>query len=323
MKTRLVVIVSILFLFLSTSVVVKAQENLIRIPSQVEVETLNLRLDEVAEIKGSSKFIEQVKDLSLGQTPAPDYQREIYRDDLVYTLRQEDINLNQIKLQVPYQFNVRADYTPFGVEKLINYGREYIKNELDYESEKIKVEALNAPEELLVPQGEISFEVAKNRNRRLLGVNMLPLKVLVNGELYRKLYLKFETKLEAVVLMPKERLKQGDSLTADLFSREKKLLTKDPGDYVSSTEELKDKVLTRSLSSNQILKRDMLSTPELVERWQEVKIIAEVGGVVVTTQGKALENGRRGDIISVKNTNSDQKIEAKVVASDQVKVVTN
>ena len=322
MKTRLVVLACILSLLLLT-VGVKAQGNTILIPSQVEVETLKLSLGELAELKGSSKFIEQVKDISLGQTPYPGYQRVIYRDDLIYALRRKNINLAEINFRVPYQFSVRADYQPLAVKKLVDQGREYIKEHLNYKEERIKIEVFNPPEELLVPQGKISFEVAKNQNSRLLGVNMLPVKVLVNNGVYRKFYLKFETKLEARVLVPKRRLQQGESLRADLFIKEEKLLTNAPKDYVSSTKELKNKVLTRSLGPRQTLKRDMLAAPELVQRWQEVKIIAEVGGVVVSTRGKALENGRRGDIIRVKNISSNKKVDAKVVAPNQVKVVIN
>ncbi|MBM7556999.1 flagellar basal body P-ring formation chaperone FlgA [Halanaerobacter jeridensis] len=322
MKARLVVLVLLLLLIMSTTTIL-AQENSIIIPSQVQVPTLNIKLNSIAEIKGSSAFKEQVKDLSLGQTPYPGYQRVIYRDDVIYALRQENINVGQINLRIPYQFTVRADYNPLAIDKLSEYGRQYIKSNLKYDEEKIEIETLNPPEELLVPQGKINFKVVKNYNRRLLGVNMLPIKVLVDGQLYRKFYIKFSTKLRVQVLIPKKRLEQGQSLTADLFVQRERLLTNAPDRYVSSFQALENKVLTRTLAAEQILTNDMLATPQLVTRWQKVKIVAKVGGVVVTTTGKALENGRKGDIIKVKNTNSNQTIEAKVVAPNEVEVVIN
>ena len=322
MKARLIVILCLLLLIMSAATT-WAQENSIIIPSQVQVKSLNIKLNEVAEIKGSSKFIDQVKGIDLGQTPYPGYQRVIYRDDIAYALRQHNINLAKVNLRIPYQFTVHADYEPLAVDKLIEYGRQYIKSNLQFEKEKIEVKALNPPEELLVPQGKTSFTVVKSYNRRLLGVNMLPLKALTDGEVYRKFYIKFSTKLRATVLIPKKRLPQGQKLKAELFTKQEKLLSRSPQEYVSSEEELKDKVLKRTLAANQILKYDMLTTPQLVTRWQEVKIIAKVGGVVVATTGKALENGRKGDIISVKNTRSGKKIEAEVVGANEVEAVIN
>ena len=322
MKARLIVIFCLLLLIMSTTMT-WAQENAIMIPSQVQVKTLNVKLGQIAEIKGSAKFISQVENLDLGQTPYPGYQRVIYRDDVVYALREQNINIAKIRLSIPYQFTVQANYDPLAEDRLIDHGRQYIKSSLQFDKEKIEIKSLNPPEELLVPQGKITLAVVKSYNRRLLGVNMLPIKVLVDGTLYRKFYIKFSTKLRVTVLMPKRRLKQGQELKAGLFTAREKLLSRSPEEYVSSKQELKDKVLKRTLSANQILTYDMLTTPELVNRWQEVKIIAKVGGIVVTTTGKALENGRKGDIINVKNNRSGKKIEAQVVGSNRVEVVIN
>lgn len=322
MKARLVIVICLLLLIMSTAQI-WAQENSIIIPSQVQVQSLAIKLGEIAEIKGTSEFIEKVKDLNLGQTPYPGYQRVIYRDDVIYALRQQNINLKQVNLRIPYQFTVKPDYKSLAVDELVKQGRQYIKNNVSFKGEKIEIKALNPPEELLVPQGKISFVVVKNYNRRLLGVNMLPIKVLVDEQVYRKFYVKYSTKLRVTVLIPKKRLQQGQSLTKDLFMKKEKLLSSSPEKYVSSVDELKNKVLTKTLAANQMLTTDMLSTPKLVNRWQEVKIIAKVGGVVVTTTGKALENGRKGDIIKVKNTSSNQTIEAKVVAPNEVEVVIN
>lgn len=320
MKARLIVISCLLLLIMSTTMT-WAQENSIIIPSQVQVKTLNVKLDEIAEIKGSTKFIDQVKNLNLGETPYPGYQRVIYRDDVVYALREQNINVSEVKLRIPYQFTVRANYEPVVVEKLIDHGRQYIKSSLQFDKAKIEIKALNPPEELLVPQGEIRFAVVESYNRRLLGVNMLPIKVLVNETVYRKFYIKFSTKLRATVLISKTRLEQGQELKADLFTEQEKLLSRSPEKYVSSSQALKDKVLRRTLAANKILTYDLLTTPELVKRWQEVKIIAKIGGIVVATAGKALENGRKGDIINVKNTRSGKTIEAEVVGPNQVEVV--
>ena len=322
MKTRLIVLFCIVTLLLGSAVTL-AQQNSIVIPSQAQVQTLNIRLSEIAKINGSAQFVNKVKQITLGQTPYPNYQRVIYRDDVIYALRQERINLAQVKIRIPYQFKVAADYRAGGVDRLVQQGRAYIKNKLNYKTDKLQIKVLDPPEELLLPQGKVSFEVVKNYNRRLLGVNMLPIKVLVDNSLYRKFYLKFSTKLKATVLRPKERLKTGQSLSPESFSKEERLLTKSPKDYISSKAELTDKVLTRTIATNQFLTADMIATPKLVNRWQEVKIRANVGGVVVTTTGKALENGRKGDIINVKNTSSSKKVEGKVVAPNQVEVVTN
>ncbi|MGM0369251.1 MAG: flagellar basal body P-ring formation chaperone FlgA [Bacillota bacterium] len=322
MKARLIVF-GILLLLIVVAPVTLAQENSIIIPSQVGVESLQVKLTEIAELKGSDEFINQLQDLTLGQTPHPGYQRVVYRDDLVYALQQKNIDLNTINFNVPYQFTVQADYNKLSVDKLIDYGKEQISKELNYKQEKLEIEALNAPEEVLVPQGEIEFEIKDNPSRRLLGVSMLGIKIMVDGQRYRQFHIKFKTEVWREVLLANENLEKGQKLSSDLFTREEKLIDDQREKIVSGEEELSKKILKRSLGAQEILTYDLLETPSLVKRWQEVKIIAKVGGIVVSTAGKALETGHEGDIIKVKNVNSSQKIEAKVVDSNEVEAVIN
>jgi flagella basal body P-ring formation protein FlgA len=322
MKARLI-IYSFVLLLIIVAPVTLAQENSIIIPSQVGVETSQVKLSEIAELKGSAKFINQVQDLTLGQTPYPGYQRVIYRDDLVYALQQKNINLNAINLRVPYQFRVQADYNKLPVAELIDYGKQQISEGLNYKQEKLEIEALNSPEEVLVPQGEIEFKIKDNPSRRLLGVSMLAIKIMVDGQSYRQFHIKFKTKVWREVLLAKRNLERGQKLSADLFTRRDKLMGDRRQKYVSRTEDLSNKILKRPLAPQEILTYNLLETPALVNRWQEVKITAKVGGIIVTTAGKALQTGHKGDIIKVKNTNSSQKIKAKVVGSNEVEAIIN
>ena len=53
----------------------------------------------------------------------------------------------------------------------------------------------------------------------------------------------------------------------------------------------------------------------------KVTILASFKGMTIKTQGEALQDGRIGDNIRVKNTKSGKKIQAQVETSKQVKVV--
>ena len=322
MRAKLLIIM-VMVLVVAIALPTLAQENSIIIPSQVEVRSLDVQLSEIAKIKGNPQFINQVETITLGQTPYPGYQRVIYRDDVIYALQQKNINISELKLRIPYQFTVKANYNQLAVEKLVNYGKSYIIEQLTYQRDKLQIKVLNPPEQLLVPAGKIDFEIEANASRRLLGVNMLPIKVLVDGESYRKFYVKFKTGVWQETLIAKERLARNQSLSEDLFAKQKKLITNGRSKYVSSPAELKNKILKRPVAANEPLTYDLLETPALVKRWQEVELIAKIGGITVATTGKALETGREGDIIKVKNTNSNKKIEAKVVAPNQVEAVIN
>jgi flagella basal body P-ring formation protein FlgA len=64
----------------------------------------------------------------------------------------------------------------------------------------------------------------------------------------------------------------------------------------------------------------MVKAPILIRRGEKVSIIASTGTVTVRMEGKALEAGARGDVITVLNLSSKQKVEARVLAPGKVQV---
>ncbi|MNN87558.1 flagellar basal body P-ring biosynthesis protein FlgA [compost metagenome] len=56
----------------------------------------------------------------------------------------------------------------------------------------------------------------------------------------------------------------------------------------------------------------MLVSPWLVRRGERVSMVARHGDTQAVTQGEALENGRKGQVIRVKNLASGSIIDAQV-----------
>jgi flagella basal body P-ring formation protein FlgA len=75
-----------------------------------------------------------------------------------------------------------------------------------------------------------------------------------------------------------------------------------------------------SLNANTSLRDYMLIRKPTVERGDMVTILAQLGGLKVTTPGKTLERGFEGDLIRVQNTMSKKKIYARIVDDSTVEV---
>ncbi len=82
-----------------------------------------------------------------------------------------------------------------------------------------------------------------------------------------------------------------------------------------------DKVVARvKLLPGTVVLRRHVEVPFAVKRGQLVRIVAEKNGIYVETTGRALQNGRVGDIIRVKNIYSKKVIEGKVKDDETVVV---
>ncbi|MGR5236442.1 flagellar basal body P-ring formation chaperone FlgA [Vibrio alfacsensis] len=75
---------------------------------------------------------------------------------------------------------------------------------------------------------------------------------------------------------------------------------------------------TRRLRAGQIVNPNSVSSPPLIEKGNEVLLIAGKDGFSASTKGVALENGKRGQQIEVKNASSGKVVRAIVTGLNQV-----
>ena len=98
-------------------------------------------------------------------------------------------------------------------------------------------------------------------------------------------------------------------------------LSKDESSYFTQMDELIGKRLRQSLSTNQPIPRQHIGEPLVIQRQEMIEVESVAGQVTVRTQGKAMENGAVGDLISVELIPAREKIYATVVGPLRVRVL--
>jgi flagella basal body P-ring formation protein FlgA len=91
-------------------------------------------------------------------------------------------------------------------------------------------------------------------------------------------------------------------------------------DALPATAGSDDYVLVRQMPANRMLTWQDLARRPLVRKGEEVDVVASEGALLVTMKALAIENGVRGDIVTVRNLESRKDISALVVAQDRVVV---
>jgi len=77
------------------------------------------------------------------------------------------------------------------------------------------------------------------------------------------------------------------------------------------------------LRAGQPLRRTDLMKPQVVHRDDNVTLVYEVPGILLTTRGKALEAGAEGDVISVLNVQSKRTVQGTVTGPNRVNILTS
>lgn len=216
-------------------------------------------------------------------------------------------------------------------DEIVANATEYLKSRLPWPLEEVKIrlgQALKVSAQTQVAKDQVVLESRLRSAYPPIGRVQVGVTVLANGVRQAEVPLFFEiTRMQSVVVTNR-RLDRGETLTAaDLLVDRRE--TRDANDYFTNIDALVGRKLKRSMNALQLLTNQDVSGGAsdgvakagfVVKRRDTVTMVAQVGALQVTTQGEATQDGAVGDVIRVRNPESNSTVNAKVLARGQVEV---
>lgn len=123
--------------------------------------------------------------------------------------------------------------------------------------------------------------------------------------------------IAADVVVASQNIRAGEPIDAASLELARRDVTSTPG-ALTNIEEVAGKTSRRTLRAGQLVDRRWLNESVLVKRNSPVTIVARDAGVEVHVAAEALQSGRRGEVISVKNSRNGTVIRARVIAQGTV-----
>ncbi|MDF2152582.1 flagellar basal body P-ring formation chaperone FlgA [Vibrio sp. CAU 1672] len=119
------------------------------------------------------------------------------------------------------------------------------------------------------------------------------------------------------VVVTKVSMGRSEVVPATNLQLDQRTLTRQEDFYTAITDAAGLET-TRRIRAGQIVNPNNLSAPPLVEKGNQVVIIASKDGFTATTKGVALEDGKKNQQIEVRNSKSGKVIKAVVTGLNQV-----
>jgi len=167
----------------------------------------------------------------------------------------------------------------------------------------------------LVPQGKIELKVKPLNSRKGGGHRAVPVQILVDGKIYRTLILSFNVQILQEVVVLVQPLKKGETISGAKVVLQRVDVSRLHSSPYQGIEQVMGSRATRYLKANTILTKKDLEEIPLVLKGKPVTIQAKIGLVEIAVLGKALADGRRGELIQVQNLDSGKKLLVRVVGS--------
>lgn len=115
----------------------------------------------------------------------------------------------------------------------------------------------------------------------------------------------------------------GEIITKADISWEKYPVRRINRSIETSGQALIGQTVRRAVSANQLIRSTDVIMPVLIEKGSRVTMTFTKGALQLSAQGRALDDGGRGDIIRVMNDKSNLTLEAKVLGPDNVVVMAS
>ena len=122
------------------------------------------------------------------------------------------------------------------------------------------------------------------------------------------------------VLITRQPLARGARVRESDLELVERNLSNLPYGYYIDIQPVEGMLAKRTIAAATVITPQMIQAPKLVKRGEKVTVIAESGGISIRSSGKALSDGKSGELIRVEALGSKRIIDGIVVSQGVVKV---
>ncbi len=204
-------------------------------------------------------------------------------------------------------------------QQIYEAAREYILNETGFLSDQIVLQFRSPFPAIEVPDTEeVEVVVSGEVDQRTLGRLPLHTRIFVDGQLYKTFYPIFEFDRYTDAIITTRWIKRGQEFTPSNVSLVSLKASDLPRRAVSHLRILENKVAKVSLPKGKVIAGNHIEVPPLIERKQIVTVVVKSQMLTAQTRGMALSDGKRGELIKVKNMDSGNIVYGKIYDENTV-----
>lgn len=201
------------------------------------------------------------------------------------------------------------------VEEAIELYSKEIQSET-YESVDIDIQPVDP--RLRLARCDSPLEIQHRPRNRTYG--RLTMRVECNGDAPWAIHVPVTIQAYANVVIADAPIAKGTQLSTNDFRLESRDVSLLYGGFFAGIERIDGYVAKRPISAGQVLNPSLLEPAKMINRGEKVVIVAEGPGLNIRTTGIAVNDGAFGELIRVKNTNTDKVIEGRITGPGRVQV---
>jgi len=293
----------------------------ITVPPEAQVQGPQITLGDVAEVQGEpADTVARMRQVLLGQAPPAGVERLLSKSTLITQLKHQRLWTQELQFQGALQLRVMRASQRLDPQHMETVVRQVLSRRLPQTTQPPSIRDIRGLSPVFVPLGPVQYEVTVPGRHGVLGSTAFTLTIQVAGKVEKQLHGTATIAVAQEVVSLVRPVAQGETITADAVSRTQVQVTQPLHQMVTQPEDVIGKHARRSLAGNAPLSTQDVITVAVVHRGDMVRIVLESPLIKVSTPGEALEAGKPGDTIRVKNTSSNREVRAQVIDKQTVRI---
>ena len=332
-----------------------ARTMVVSLRSNVEVDARVIRLTDVAQVTGgTTELREQVKALDLEDALRPGESLSITPTQITFRIRLAGIDLDGISIRGnPVRVTARGTSVGSRLASLaktseikvntkhassresitlenavVNAAKDCVLDKLPWKTDAVEIR-LAQPLPRDISQVEVASDCSCHAELRTAGPAVGRVQVRVIVETPNKPSLEVPVSLEVRhfddVVLTTRTLERGRTVSAADVYIDRQDVT-EMTDYCSNVDQMIGTATKRSvralvpLRMGDVEKLVASSEAILIKRRDRVKMTARTDAVSVTAMGEALQDGRAGETIRLRNLDSNSIVQGRVTGTNEVEI---
>ena len=313
MKNKMIIAVLMVLAGCFSSVFAAGSAKLnVHLPREMTIDSDVVTLGSIGVVTGDENLVSEAKDITLVRLIDPKDDVVIDRVTILSRLADNNIPKSKVHFTGAEQISVGRKSRMIEGQEIVSFARSFLQQQGLHKS-VCGITERRVPEDMLLADGNYDLRMTG----KLLGSgsksqSRVKVYVYAGKKEIGRSEITFDLKYKCHVAVCTQDIEANEVLTRDNIKVENSIaeLPEDPGWRPPF-----GLMAKRMLSQGTEITPDMLDAvlpATLVERNQNVVIKLEMPGLLITAMGKAMEEGRRGEIIKVRNSDSQRIIIVEV-----------
>ena len=224
-------------------------------------------------------------------------------------------------LSLIFKRNVNASETQIlKVDEIEKSAVDHLVKALPWDKESLEINVYYQGKDITLPSGkkDLIYKIMGSSQRA--GRVPIILEIRINDQFQKRIRLNTKVLVSQQVIKTKRAVKRGEILSNDEIRVETVQTERPSQNAITNIDHALGYEAARNLPVGKILIPNFIKRPALGNRGDKILIMAQKGGMTITTPGILKEDGYENAMVRVLNIESKKVIYGRLVDSNTVKV---